>query len=1308
MDSDDSRLESLINLCKNNDVDVKVDALAKLQAEFESGIEINDPDGLIQVLKTCLRTSNQHLTTATLSALPPLLPTLIAPALGNAQSQNALSQSTSSVGSMAPSSVVDTATLRQVLVAFLPPGGLIERLGDKERTQVKARETLVILGGLAFRSGAASSTMSTKSRDKGPETPLMMFERYLREIGLSSKVWKVREQSILTLVHIRRSHQHFPIRAYLPQLVDALEDTDAHVRDCARQSVIELFSGPGVSDAARADLKKEMTKKNVRKTIVDGVLSKLLGVGGSMSGSNPQSREGSENGDTTMKPKEYVPPSLALAGRRPTAGSTGAMSRTASVHSNISRPPSRAAASDSPAPPAAESTDVRPVYIASSRDLETEFAAMHKPFEGKENEHNWADRERAILRVRGMIKGEIHLRYTDTFMASMKEFIQLSLKTLASLRTTVAVNTCSLYTEMAVALGAALDPFCDTLYTNLLKMAGFTKKLTAQQSQASVSAIIENTSTPPRILLPLLWQTLQEKTVQARAFVVAHLKQYLEIHGQRSKHAIESSGGLELMEKSLKKALGDANPAVRDNARICFWVFEGIWRDRGSTLLGGLDSVARKQLEKVCPDPELAAAVIPATPKPAKKSSVAAAIAASKAKAKAIATAPPTLRHQATASSHVVPVRRAGSPSVSPRNSVARPSSPLRMSSSPPSTSSPPQRSRIVSNGAPRSEAATTSQTRNAPVSPPSPPSPIEQSAFRRRASSPLAPSPNRSSTFRKALKTTLPASTSTSFDRPPGASQTPRNGVVRNAVPVRHSTLFAQPHMGDESLLLAQTVPIPGSDSDSESMDHSVNLLSFSAAFEKYASPVARRSDSQGHSFSPEASNALSSGSLETTAGQPVVEDALRARAEQAESAAERLLELVDSDDESMQHSTIPSSLLVGMNSNGVKAKTKPTPLPIGHIKTKAPSTPVNRASAIMRQAAQFKNSPAYNGHSASLMDVLHDQRQQTGWWLKRKSLVAQSTPLNAMLDGDRTPELESYISLLENDNADVRVLQKLALLSTENPIAESASSPLSPDFGYPASPSPLMNPSRSLPSLHSDMWSKNKNFDRLFNALLSFLQPTKSEEENEYGLIAVWEMLENQSIHIEGREGDVFSLLLRIRYCCHHSVLEATNTIRDALTTRIEPVYGLTTMHASLRAFSSEAYPPSASEEVKAASYAFGLIALGKFILRLPAEIAEEELPRLKNTLISALNDKTSLVIRESAAAAIISAQLALRDETHLFALLDGLADEKKNLLTYLFDKHGARGAASSIGPSGVDKLEKEMRRLDTRTNTPPRPPA
>lgn len=58
---------------------------------------------------------------------------------------------------------------------------------------------------------------------------------------------------------------------------------------------------------------------------------------------------------------------------------------------------------------------------------------------------------------------------------------------------------------------------------------------------------------------------------------------------------------------------------------------------------------------------------------------------------------------------------------------------------------------------------------------------------------------------------------------------------------------------------------------------------------------------------------------------------------------------------------------------------------------------------------------------------------------------------------------------------------------------------------------------------------------------------------------------------------------------------------------------------MHASLRAFHMDPLPADMDREIRAATYAFGLIALGKFFLRLPAEIAEEELPRLKGTLIS-----------------------------------------------------------------------------------------
>lgn len=198
---------------------------------------------------------------------------------------------------------------------------------------------------------------------------------------------------------------------------------------------------------------------------------------------------------------------------------------------------------------------------------------------------------------------------------------------------------------------------------------------------------------------------------------------------------------------------------------------------------------------------------------------------------------------------------------------------------------------------------------------------------------------------------------------------------------------------------------------------------------------------------------------------------------------------------------------------------------------------------------------------------------------------------------------------------------------------------------------------------------------------------------------------------------------------------VLQATNLFRDALTTRIEPVYGLTTLHASLKAFRESSPPDRSDAESRALTYAYGLIALGKFILRLPGEVLEEELPRLRSTLISvsgrfdtvaiivlckdcllylnfrvsqALSDassQSSLTVREAAAAAIIAAQLVLRDEAHVFALLNGLSDDKKNLLTYLFDKHGSRGSVGTVGAVGMEKLEREMHRLDNRISLSPR---
>jgi CLIP-associating protein 1/2 len=498
-------------------------------------------------------------------------------------------------------------------------------------------------------------------------------------------------------------------------------------------------------------------------------------------------------------------------------------------------------------------------------------------------------------------------------------------------------------------------------------MAGFTKKIIATQSQDVVDLILVHTSCHPRQSLPLLWASVQEKTVQARAFAAGHVKTYVDCHGMRSKHFIESTGGVDVLEKCVRKGLADPNPGVREKARSSFWSFEAIWKERGLAILESLDTTARKQLQSVCPVP-LEELGLPKPSTPAnKKTSVAAAIAASRAKAKQIATAPPTLRHQATATSHAqasratsppAPTKRPISPIVTPRNS-----SPSPRAGSPSSPRSSLLRASTNTASIGRDHQRTRSPMSSSPSPPPSP----TNGTHRRRTSSPLITQ----STIRAVVQQSQPMS------NPPVSSGSSKSFNPRTSsalrTPVRltaTSNQMGSPKHGfsgdlDQSLLMATSIPLP-SESD-QTDDESVNLMTFSAPWEL------------SHSSSQLATSLDSTPSSSRFSRVPhsVVEDALRARAAQAESAAAQLLELVDPDDG--QHvSPIPPSLLPNNGS---------TPKPPSRTLAGPPVTPINQASAIMREAALFKDSPAYSGGSPSLFEVIEERKHQTGWWLKRMS---------------------------------------------------------------------------------------------------------------------------------------------------------------------------------------------------------------------------------------------------------------------------------------------------------------------------------
>jgi CLIP-associating protein 1/2 len=108
-------------------------------------------------------------------------------------------------------------------------------------------------------------------------------------------------------------------------------------------------------------------------------------------------------------------------------------------------------------------------------------------------------------------------------------------------------------------------------------------------------------------------------------------------------------------------------------------------------------------------------------------------------------------------------------------------------------------------------------------------------------------------------------------------------------------------------------------------------------------------------------------------------------------------------------------------------------------------------------------------------------------------KVIERGGAPITPAPARDAKTELTEYISALASGSIDQRQLQRLALLCSEHPLRDlgspmtsSGSAPL------PMSPTPGAGLNSAHALLHS-IWTEGRAFDRLFNGLMKFLDPSK-----------------------------------------------------------------------------------------------------------------------------------------------------------------------------------------------------------------------
>ncbi len=78
---------------------------------------------------------------------------------------------------------------------------------------------------------------------------------------------------------------------------------------------------------------------------------------------------------------------------------------------------------------------------------------------------------------------------------------------------------------------------------------------------------------------------------------------------------MEAHGGLDLLDKCMRKGVGDSNPAARTKSREAFWIFHRYWPDQANTILNSLDPSTKKQVAALAPADVETDAIVEQKPK---------------------------------------------------------------------------------------------------------------------------------------------------------------------------------------------------------------------------------------------------------------------------------------------------------------------------------------------------------------------------------------------------------------------------------------------------------------------------------------------------------------------------------------------------------------------------------------------------------------------------------------------------------------------------------------------------------------------
>lgn len=433
---------------------------------------------------------------------------------------------------------------------------LMKRLGDpKERIRQKA-----------VRALADAWSMSSELRQDVHEMVILQ---------LQAKCNPRCKESLMSFILDQHREHKMAFRRFIPFLVACCEDSDGDLRLKSQTTLIQLFQH--TPDASIKDLNHELLNYAVRPSIVDHVLSEI-------SARRPDAKVVPVSRAGTPKLSASVPPqtSKAVVSNPPTRVNTPKLS--ASVHqAKVSTSKELDTPIDVVAPPMSvaeqEAVELDALDFRNGDELEECINEMLPLFEGRESEANWNPREKRVLKLRRIVRGNAISTFAPRFRTGLKSMVEGILKTVDSLRTTVCVLGCHLVQDLAKNCANLLDqPAIADMLQHLVKLTGNSKTIAAQKAAETVLVMMKHILLPVQ-MLKYTEIGMQSKIPFARISACNWLGLIIENHSS-GRARVTSPDSQSLIQTIVAKALHDSNAGVREEMRPTYWKFARIWADR--------------------------------------------------------------------------------------------------------------------------------------------------------------------------------------------------------------------------------------------------------------------------------------------------------------------------------------------------------------------------------------------------------------------------------------------------------------------------------------------------------------------------------------------------------------------------------------------------------------------------------------------------------------------------------------------------------------------------------------------------------